>query len=183
MGSSSTLAYLILTVSIVYSFAYPYFEEVSSLLSEKQKYNSILDSIDEINNKKNELMTKFASIPDLDKKNMEIILPEYYSFVKLASDIDMVALKYGIIIQNINSKNIGYENGNTINNAENSARPYGSSIIGFSFTSSYNNFKSFIDELEKSLRILDIKSLKIQPNDKGSYDFDIEFETYWLRSN
>jgi hypothetical protein len=38
-----------------------------------------------------------------------------------------------------------------------------------------------MDELEKSLRILDVKSVDLEEGEDGLHTFDVEFETYWLK--
>jgi Tfp pilus assembly protein PilO len=180
MSNISIIACAILTLSIGYAFAYPSFGDLNNLLGEKQKYIDSLNMVSNIENKKNELTTKFNEIPSDDKKNIDTILPSSLNFVKLISQIDAVAAKYGISISNVSSKEADSSVGTSIENAGPS-KPYRSSIIGFSFTTSYENFKVFLDDLEKSLRILDIKSARLETKENGLYSYNVEFETYWLK--
>jgi len=101
-------------------------------------------------------------------------------FVSLIYEIDTLASKYGISIDKTTSRDTDSSAGTSIEAAA-ASKPYNSSIIGFSFTASYQNFKDFIKGLEKSLRILDIKTLKINPGENGLYSFSVEFETYFLK--
>lgn len=182
MSGTSILAYVILTLSIGYVFAYPSFNEISSLMAEKDKYESSLSTVAEIENKKNELLTKFNQISEADRKNIDTVLPNSLDFVRLISQIDAVAARHGISIDRLSSKELDSSVGESIAEAE-PPKPYRSSLVGFSFTASYDKFNSFMDDMEKSLRILDVRSVKIGVKDKGEYSYSVEFEAYWLKSS
>lgn len=180
MSSISILSYFILTLAIGYAFILPAFEDISTLLDEKQKYDESLTTVSNIENKKDELLLEFDKISVADKKNMETILPNSFDFVKLISYIDAVAARYDISIKNISSKELDSSVGTSVADAQPS-KPYSSGIIGFSFEASYDTFNKFMKELEESLRVLDIRSVKIQTGEKGAYLYNVEFETYWLK--
>lgn len=181
MSGTSLLAYIILTLSLGYFFVYPSFNEISLLVGEKEKYQHSLDLIADIENKKNELLTEFNKISATDKKNIDVVLPNSLDFVRLISQIDIIAGKHGISIDKISSKEMDPSVGESIAEAG-PQNPYRSSLISFSFTASYDKFNSFMSNLEKSLRILDIKSVKISTLESGLYLYSVEFETYWLKS-
>lgn len=181
MSSISKIAYLVLALAIGYAFVYSPFGEVSALLDQKQTHERTLEMVNTIENKKNELLIKFEAIPEEEKKDIETILPDSFDFVKLISQIDAVAASHGISIESITSKEISSAVGTSVESAA-PAKTYKSSVIGFSFTASYERFNEFIADLEKSLRILDIRSAKLTSEEQsGLYSYDVEFETYWLK--
>jgi hypothetical protein len=180
MNPISLIIYTILTFSIGYAFIYPSFGDISNLSDQKQKYADSLEMVNNIENKKNELLTKFDAIPEADKKNIETVLPTSLDFVKLISQIDAVAAKYGISITKISSKEVSPSVGTSIESAG-PQKAYQSSIIGFSFIAPYDKFNAFLNDLEKSLQILDIKSAKLVTQENQAYSYDVEFETYWYK--
>jgi len=180
MSSISILSYVILTLSIGYAFVYPSIGDLSALIEEKQKYNESLEMVNNIENRKNELLTKFNSIPAADRKDIETILPDSLNFVKLVSQIDAVAASHGILIDRISSREIDSSSGGSIEETG-SQKPYESSVIGFSFDASYDRFNAFMNDLEKSQRILDIKSIRLATKEDGTYSYNVEFEAHWLK--
>lgn len=178
MSKTSVLAYIVLTISIGYAFVYPSFGDLSVLNEKKQKYEDALSKIENIENKKGELLTKFEEIPETDKETVRTILPDSLNFVKLAADIDAVASHYGMSIRDISNKSA--DSGSSISEAKPQG-PYQSSIVAFSFAGSYPTFLKFMSELEKSLRILDVKSVTIKTGDKGVNEYQVEFEVYWVK--
>ena len=178
MSGISILTYIVLTLSVAYAFIYPSFGEVSALTQEKEKYNDALETVMNIENKKNELLTQFNSISEEDKKEINTILPTSFDFIRLISQIDAVASQHGISIDKISSKETA-SSGSSIEEAK-PANSYRSAVISFSFEASYDKFLNFVNDLEKSMRILDIKSVGLQTEEKGFNAYDVEFETYWL---
>lgn len=179
MTNTSIIAYIVLTICIGYAFIYSSFSDIGSLLTQKQKYENSLEMINNIGNKKAELQAQFDAISADDKKNIATILPSTLDFVRLVSQIDAVAANYGISINQITSKEVNPPTGTSIENAAPS-KPYQSSIIGFSFIASYDKFNAFISDLEKSLRVLDIRTVKLGVGEDGLYTYNVEFETYWV---
>jgi len=180
MSNIAIITYLVLSLSIGYAFAYPKFGEVSILRDEKQKYEGYVETVANIENRKNDLLAQFNKVSAEDKKEIETIMPDSFDFVRLTSQIDLVAAKYAISIDNISSREVGSSVGGSISEAA-PPKPFQSNILGFSFKASYEKFNQFIDDLEKSLRILDIKSIKVETGEGGVYSYTVEFETYWLK--
>ena len=180
MSSTSKLIYFILTLSVGYAFAYPSVGELSALMTEKQKQENTVAMITEVEAKKNELLTKYNKISPEDKKYIETVLPDSLDFVKLISQIDTVGSKYGLSINKTSFKETDSAEGDTVSNAR-PQKPYQSAVISFSFDGSYNQFNNFMNDLGRSLRILDIKSLKLNSADDGIYSYSVEFEVYWLK--
>jgi Tfp pilus assembly protein PilO len=180
MSSTSILAYVVLTLAIGYGFIYSPMGDLTALMDKKQQYNDDLETVSNIENTKKELLTKFNNIPAEDKKNIETVLPNSFNFVRLVSQIDAVAANYGIAIGSITSTGVSASVGESIADAK-PKNPYESATIGFSFTASYENFNLFMNDLEKSMRILDIKSVHLTIDKDGNYKYEVEFVTYWLK--
>ena len=131
MSSISIIAYIVLALSVGYAFVYPSMGEVSILMGERQKYETSLEMVNNIENKKNELLTEFNKISTEDKKDIDTVLPNSLNFVRLVSQISSVASKYNIVIDKTSyrktspstSESIGEEQPETM---------FDSAIINFS---------------------------------------------------
>ena len=179
MSSTAILAYIVLALTIGYTFVYPAFGEISTLMSEKEKYEKSLKKVAQIENRKNELLSAFNQISEADKESINAVLPDSLNYTKLIADIDAIATRYGIAIDKISKRELDSSTGGSIEEAGPS-KSYRSGIISFAFDSSYQNFSSFLEELEQSLRILDVRSLKVGAQPTGLFSYQIEFEAYWL---
>lgn len=180
MSGTSILTYLVLSLSVLYAFVYPAFGDLSLLNEKKQNLDHSLEQVANIEKKKSDLLTAFNQISAEDKKNIDTVLPNSLDFVRLMSQISSVAENYGIVIDQISSKDSGnISAGDTVENAE-PEKAYESSLISFTFHAPYQTFKSFMSELERSLRIMDIRSMRLETQENGVYSYTVEFEVYWL---
>jgi len=91
-----------------------------------------------------------------------------------------VASRYGISIKSIKTTTGSSRDTSRIVLPENESK-YDSATISFSFISSYDNFKRLMADVEKSLRIMDVKSVSFQVGESGFYDYQVSVETYWLK--
>ena len=60
----------------------------------------------------------------------------------------------------------------------------GHELIGLSFSvaGTYTNLRAFLADLERSLRIVDVRALSFTAGDKDSNEYSIELDTYWFKS-
>lgn len=179
MSSTSTLSYIIVSIAILYSFVLPKWEEVSVLRAEQSKYQDAIEKTTAIETKKNDLLAKFNEIKSEDRARIESLIPDNFDFVRLVSQIDGVGSRYGISIDKVQYREHDASVGNSIGEAQ-PPKIYRSASISFTFNSTYENFNKFMNDLEKSLRILDVKSIRISPTESGAYSFDMEIDTYWF---
>ena len=182
MSSTSIITFLILSIAVGYIFIMPAYQEIGGLSDQKAKYEDYLATATNIENKTNELKTKFNQISASDKKNIDTVLPDSFDFVKLIAQIDEVAKGQGVRVERTSFRVVDPAVGTSIAEAAPN-KSYDSAIVSFSFNASYAGFNNLINSLEKSLRILDVRSVKIgSVAESGLYTFTLELETYWLKT-
>jgi Tfp pilus assembly protein PilO len=176
----SKLVYTILGALVLYFFAMPQYEALGPLNVEKQRYEDTLEQVRNIEQKKSELLAEYNQITKEEISNINSMIPTSENFVKLVTDIDATAQKSGIRITKATAKP-GLQ-AEPANLEETLAKnPYNSSIVSLTFTAPYQTFKVFMGELEKSLRIIDTRTLKIViPEISGTYTYNLDLETYWM---
>lgn len=179
MKSTSSLAFIILSLAIIYAFVYPSFGEISMLNAERQKYQASLDTIANIEEQKNQLLTEFNRISEENKASIEAVLPDSLDYTKLVSDIAAMAISHGISLDKIAKRELDSSVGNSIEEAG-PPKLYRSGTVTLTFEASYQSFGAFLGDLEESLRVLDLRSAKMDVQQNGLYAYNLEFETYWL---
>jgi Tfp pilus assembly protein PilO len=177
MKQSSAFILILISIGLFYTFITPQKEKVKTLKAQADEYNNVLDSVTELQETRDALMQKYESLPQAEIDQLTKILPDHVDNVRLALDIDGIAARYGISIRTIQTETevvgdiFGDDNG----------KVYEKVTVTFSFASNYANFRKFLADLEKSLRLIDVKSVGFQATDNGIYDYKISFDTYWLK--
>ena len=139
-----------------------------------------------IKNKVDELTIKKNRISDDDLKNLKRLLPESVDNVRLIIEMETIVKRYSSDpskgFKSINISKVANTTGDNSSGAiVSEGDKYNSLTINFVVSMSYENFVKFLEELESSLRLADIKSITFSANDLGSYDYNVSLKTYWLK--
>ncbi len=171
---------LITAVAIFYFFTNPAYQETKKLAVEKKSYEDALDNSKKLQEVRDQLLAKYNSFPATEIDRLERMLPNNVDNVRLVLEIDRISSKYGMPAKNINiSSDADSKKERDLIGRDN--RPYGSMSLEFSVEGPYSNFISFISDLERSLRIVDIESISLSASDGGISRYDIRLKTYWLK--
>ena len=109
---------------------------------------------------------------------------------RLILDLDNMAGTHGMAIQNvvISAPQTESSSQTAASSISSSKQRYDSLTLKFSTVASYETFQQFLLDLETSLRIVDLVSLRLSQvasgdtkNPTPTYSFDIAIRTYWLK--
>jgi Tfp pilus assembly protein PilO len=175
MNALTTLALLGISIASFFVYTNPTYKSVESLKAEAAQYELALDKAKEAEVKKEELISKYNTFSADDLDNLYKLLPDTVDNIRLLLDINQVASSYGTSITNIQ-----VDSGQT-NTQANDPRPYGSLIVKFTITLSYENFQKFLRDIERNLRVTDINTLSFISSESGLYTYEVAIKTYWLK--
>jgi len=183
-----------ISVGTFLTFIDPTYQEIKDLRHTQAVFQKKFDNTDKIDKKKKELENQYISITDLDKARIKKFLPDHINNIELIVDIDRIAKLNNIrnmsditlVRDTAVDKSKGVDVGK-IEIKENNI--YGSVVLSFSFISNYQNFQKFLDDLHRSLRLVDIVDISIQPQENqdenstgDNYVFQLSIRTYWLNN-
>ncbi len=169
LGTSALLFFFVIN---------PQYMKIKETSAEYSVYNDTLNETNSLLNKRDDLLKKKQSISARDLARLEKMLPSAVDNVRLVLDLNGIASTHRISLKNIQVDSGSTKTPGTIAVA---SSLYGTVPLKFSFSASYPTFLSFIEDLEKSLRIVDVTSLAVRAAKADSYDFDIALKTYWLK--
>lgn len=149
--------------------------EISELGLKKDSLNASLSESKNLFTIFEEKRTKYNNFTDEERSTINKLLPDSIDNVTLVIDIDDIASKYSMKIRNLDLKTERAGEGEASNNA------YGVATLRFAVSAPYERFSSFLNDLEDSLRIMDISSLSFNSSDKDVNEYNVELKTYWLK--
>lgn len=182
MKGLSGIVYIAIAIGIFFTFVDPQYKEVQALLEEKRDNDELLDKARDLRKKRQELTDRYNSISREEREQLTKVLPETVDNVRLILDIDNIARNYGIILRGISISGDIEDLGENSRVVDRTSKNYGVINLSFSFSAPYDVFKSFMIDLENSLRIVDIRDFSINASDTDEiYDYSLSLDTYWLR--
>jgi hypothetical protein len=180
MKKSSALVLIILAFALFYTFTSPQYRDAKSLSGLAGEYRRVVDNVDRISESKDALLLSYESIPAIEKERLSKILPSNADAVGLARELDTIAARHGFTILGVKVESGPDENSAEIVLPEFSA-PYEKVLVSFNFISNYQSFSGFLSDLEKSLRIMDVKTVSFLTGEAPLYEHQVTVETYWLK--
>ena len=151
---------------------------IKDIRQEKAAYEDVLTRARSLQEKRNDLQKRYNAITDTDKSRLEMLLPDTLDNVRLVLDIDQIANRKNLNIQNI-SVNDG--SGTDKKAPTPDEKGFGSATITFSVAAPYDVFVQFLSDLEDGLRLIDVTALSIDTKNPLAYSYTVTFKTYWLK--
>lgn len=176
---------IVLSIGLFYLYINPSFMNVQTLIGTEHQYQDALSKASELGARRDQLLTKYNSFSQDEINRLNRILPDSVDTVKLITDLDSVAGKYGITLHSINVTQALLDNSQSINTNEASTTPYNTTTINFGFSATYPNLVLFLKDMEKSLQMVDIKSVSFDVPQGGlsanMYNYNVSLDTYSLK--
>ena len=166
---------------IFFKFADPVLKEIDGLRVQQDKLNAGLDNAKKLREVQQGLLDTYNSFDPVDIDKLNKMLPDNVDNVRLIIDINNIAKPNNMTIRNIQIKEEDSKSGSDLIQGGNETMKKGSVILGFSVTGPYNNFLTFMSDLAKSLRIVDVTSVSFSSDDKDLSTYSVEIQTYWLK--
>jgi Tfp pilus assembly protein PilO len=156
---------------LVFVYASPEYTATQKTLAEVALYTEANSKVREVQELRNALTAKYREFSQPNIARLQSLLPDHVDNVKLVLDLDGIAARRGIRIGNVSAKREDDKNRSAsdavpslgIQSAVLDAQKYKSLVLEFTVIASYNDFVLFMRDLEQSLRIVDLVSLKMEP--------------------
>ena len=183
---------LAISVGLFFTFIDPQYQKVKSLRVDRNKYSETLDTSNKVQKKKKDLQDANGQITEEQNRRLEILLPRRVESIKFIRDVNGIATDKGIFLENIKVGSGVSSRKNTAprspvsRNAEASVVGKGGEVLyvstefSFGFKSSYEVFKSFLRDLERSLKLTDVTGIAFSTNESNLYEFSLSGKIYSL---
>jgi Tfp pilus assembly protein PilO len=140
---------------------------------------------------KQTLLSRYNTFNTSDIDKLQKLLPDHVDNVRLILDLDSLAGKHGMAMQNVavsSAESSASTNQSATGAVGASKQKYDSLTIKFTTQGNYQTFREFLADIEKSLRIVDLVSLTLSNSSASTgggsttlYTYDVTLRTYWLK--
>jgi Tfp pilus assembly protein PilO len=181
---------LVAAGAIFFTYTKPTYDAVKVSSAQIAQYDAALSKAAELQQLKQTLLSKYNTFNPADLEKLSKLLPDHVDNVRLILDIDSLAGKHAMAIQNVvvSSAHTANASQTAIGTVSASKQKYDSLTVRFTTQGTYERFRTFLDDMQKSLRIVDLVSLTITQASAGAtptggplYNFDVVLRTYWLK--
>lgn len=185
-----------LAVLLYVFFTNDQYKTLQSLQVKQTSLNEALDNAKQYRELGAGLTTKYQSIDQTQVSRLKTLVPDSVETVRLIKDMSEIIAISGMTLKKVDynpeqlTKKSDTIVGAPVSTNPADSLPYGSYVIRFSMTGTYQNFVTFLQAVERSLRILDVTGVSFgTPADKVDsknpsdiYEYSITVQTYWLKN-
>lgn len=180
---------LMIALAIFFLYTKPAYDSTQQDQTLVAQYDVALNKVAELDKVRDSLLAKNNAFDPNNLDRLQKFIPDHVDNIALILDIDGIASKYGIGLQNIDVGGSKAASGNTTDAAIHSnTSKYNSLAMKFSVQGSYDTLLAFLNDLQSSLRLVDIESINLTGSTAptiGStvrlYSLTIALRTYWIK--
>ncbi len=207
-----------ISIAVFFAFFNPIYNNIGKLRAQVASYDEALKNSKKLENERDKLTAKKNAIDAENLAKLKKLLPENIDNIRLILEIEKIASPYGMVLKDVkynptskDKKDVGSESTGVAQGdgaVQSAPKDYGVWDLEFSTMGTYNNFLSFIRDLENNLRIVDISAIDFSSNtgtgtgtgtgasagasggssstssssSAGFYKYDFKIKTYWLKN-
>jgi len=176
---------IMVSIGMFYFYTTPGYEKLQELRARQTEYASALEAASQLDEVENRLVESYNMFSKADLAKLETLIPRSVEEDKILFNLDSIAKTYKVDIANISVVKEVAKNRNA-NEVEDPTALH-TFRVSFAVSGTYPNIISFMRDVEKNLRMIDIVNLsfdnsKKDPKTKTSdYTFLVTIQTYWLK--
>lgn len=192
---------LLISGTVFFLVIEPWYNDVTQLRSDVAAYSTALDNSAYLQKTQSTLLDQYKNVKPEDKDRLENFLPNTVDNIEFILQVEQLANLYSMPIKNIKfdtpkdtdpSGTTAPNSGSILVAGQTTSLPYGTFTLEFETQGTYAQFNSFLKDLERNLRLVDVKSISftVPPPVKGTpaagmdpnvYNYTLKVDTYWLK--
>lgn len=184
-----SLVLIIAAGAVFFLYTKPTYDGVQVQAAQITEYDSALDKAAQLQAVKQNLLSKYNNFAPNDLDRLQKLLPDHVDNIALILDLDNLAQRYGLGLENVDvsTPQSAVTSQTAVGAVGSASYKYDSATIKFATHGTYAKFRQFLDDLESSLRVVDLETLSISAGqgsgtgDEQAYDYGITLRTYWLK--
>lgn len=174
---------IIIAIGLFFFQINPLYTKVKELRAEAREYDEALRTADKLKEIRTELSARLESFPKAQLERLDHFLPRRLDTIRVILDTDGIAARNGVRIENMSVSDSSPKDG------KESGAPgisYNVVDVSFSFSSTYAQGVQFIQDIQRSLRLMDVVGMTVKSSSKTAissdvfYDFDLKLQGYWV---
>src|SRR3989338_1360148 len=159
----------------------PAYQSVQGLRARVAAFDDALTKTNALRKQRDDLLSKRRTFSTDDLQKLEHMRPDNVDNIRLVIDINSVATRHGLTLKVVSLGTISdskvARNSLSIGS---SGDAVGSVSLSFTISATYDDFLAFLQDLEHSLRVVDVEKIGLKASPGGVYDISFSIRTYWL---
>lgn len=175
-----TILFLVVAIGIVVGFIVPHFNSVGALRQRKTELNQTLMRFRELRDVRDNLLARYNSILQSDIDRLQKMLPQAPDTGSLLTELDQLTRSHALLLRSVELGETAAAQGPILTGS--SAGPAERLHMTLRVVGPYASFRSFLNDLEHSLRLIDVSSLAFSVSEENINEYGISASSYWFNT-
>lgn len=173
---------VIAAVGLFALYTNPAYQRAKGLQVQVGSFDDALGKALELKASRDALLSKRNTFSAESVQKLERVLPDNVDNIRFVIDINNIAARRSLSLKNVSLGTVSDSKSSRSALAIGaSGDPVGSAEISFALVASYDDFLAFLQDLEHSLRLVDVEKISFKAAATGDkYEFSMTIRTYWL---
>lgn len=176
MRSITSILLFLGGIALIFWTAKPLWQEISSLQQERNVVSGTLSDLKNLENVRDDLLSKYNSIAKSDLEKLNQILPQSSDTGGALVSLERIAQDRGIRLKKVEFKT---DVDNKVKVIQSPNSMFNTLDLSFIISSSYDLFKSFLDAIERNSRIIDITNISFSVGQTNLFEFIVQADVYY----
>lgn len=165
-------------ILLFFTWTNPFLDDIKILNAQSEIFNGALERSKELQSLRNELMSKYNSVATEDIKRIDKLIPSQNDSIRIIIDVEGIVKRHGLLVKKIDIGEFSATDEKVFG-----SKPdfFQTALIEISAVGSYDSMLSFLADLEKSLRLIDIDKLDFTSSGEDVFEFNINAMTFWKK--
>ncbi|MBI2175218.1 MAG: hypothetical protein HYU35_00590 [Parcubacteria group bacterium] len=171
--------FVLIAIGVFLTWIRPQLDAAAVLRREQTSLGETLSRFRELRTVRDGLLSRYNTILQRDLDRLNVMVPPTPETGALITELDQLAQSHALLLKSVD---IG-EQPEQPGAAFTRARGMGKRLtLNIDLVGSYPAFRSFLQDLERSLRLIDIDILSFSVGDKDVNQYALRASSYWLGS-
>jgi|ERR1035437_5379879 Tfp pilus assembly protein PilO len=179
--NATPLILIILAIGIFFTFTNSRVDEIKTLQLTNDSYTQAINNSVDLIKARDVVLQDYNKLDVTTKGRLDKMMPDNIDNVRLIIDIKSIAKGRNLNVKNIRTTPVTSDSAAAGGGMKQNGAGYNVMDLSVTASASYSDFLLFLQDLERSLRFLDVSHMTITANDSGSYDYSLDIKTYWLK--
>lgn len=168
-------------IGLFMTYTSPTYQSVKGLQIQANAFDDALSKAQELAKVRDDLLQQRSSFAPADLNKLQRILPDNVDNIRLIIDVNNIAARHHLILSNVDLGDVTKGTSSDAAAAEAGVNPVGSAVVTFSVASTYDDFLAFMQDLEHSLRLVDVQKISFTVGQTTTNTYSFSVRTYWLQ--
>ena len=181
-GTLTPVLSIVVAVLVFFFFVQPRYDVATGTKANIEAHEEAKEKYVEFNDEVAKLLAKRDAVPLSDRERLDLLIPSKIDVTRLIVDLEKIARDNGMLFGNVKAtEDRANQKITSSENLDTTAIDMGAletADVSFGVIGTYVQFKSFMEDIEKSLPLFEVTKIDLQVSEEQFQQYEVTVRTF-----